>query len=415
MHAVRNIDYDAKGQRTRIEYGNNTYTAYTYDDETYRLIRLETTRSGFPVNERVVQDLSYAYDPVGNITSIRDDAQQTVYFNGQVVGPHCGYIYDAIYRLIEANGREHVGQAGRPWTSYNDAGRDNLPHPHDGQAMRNYTENYEYDAVGNFEKLIHQAANSNWMRAYTYNEASQIEMAKKSNRLTSTTVGAMQETYSSNGDSYDPHGNMLKMPQLQVMQWDFKDQLFMSQRQAVNAQDDEGQQRQGERTYYVYDAAGERVRKVTDRKNGTRKEERIYLGGFEIYSEYDSSGSTIERERETLHVMDDTQRIAMVETKTKDNINDASPRQLIRYQYGNHLGSASLELDNQAHVISYEEYYPYGSTSYQAVDKGIKAAAKRYRYTGMERDEESGLNYHGARYYAAWLGRWASLDSHVLD
>ena len=31
-------------------------------------------------------------------------------------------------------------------------------------------------------------------------------------------------------------------------------------------------------------------------------------------------------------------------------------------------------------------------------------------YTGMERDEETGLAYHGARYYAAWLGRWISVD-----
>jgi len=35
---------------------------------------------------------------------------------------------------------------------------------------------------------------------------------------------------------------------------------------------------------------------------------------------------------------------------------------------------------------------------------------KRYRFTGKERDEESGLYYHGARYYAAWLGRWLSAD-----
>jgi RHS repeat-associated protein len=28
----------------------------------------------------------------------------------------------------------------------------------------------------------------------------------------------------------------------------------------------------------------------------------------------------------------------------------------------------------------------------------------------MERDKESGLNYHTARYYAPWLGRWASCD-----
>src|SRR5207244_259104 len=35
---------------------------------------------------------------------------------------------------------------------------------------------------------------------------------------------------------------------------------------------------------------------------------------------------------------------------------------------------------------------------------------KRYRNTGKERDEESGLYYHGARYYASWLGRWISTD-----
>jgi RHS repeat-associated protein len=36
--------------------------------------------------------------------------------------------------------------------------------------------------------------------------------------------------------------------------------------------------------------------------------------------------------------------------------------------------------------------------------------AKRYRYTGKERDEESGFYYHGARYYAPWLARWTSAD-----
>jgi RHS repeat-associated protein len=39
-----------------------------------------------------------------------------------------------------------------------------------------------------------------------------------------------------------------------------------------------------------------------------------------------------------------------------------------------------------------------------------EAPAKRYRYTGMERDEESGLSYHTARYYLSWVGRWASCD-----
>jgi RHS repeat-associated protein len=105
--------------------------------------------------------------------------------------------------------------------------------------------------------------------------------------------------------------------------------------------------------------------------------------------------------------MDDKQRIALIETR--NDVSDGSPQQLIRYQFGNHLGSASLELDDQAQIISYEEYTPYGNTSYRAV-RSQTEAPKRYRYTAKERDEESGFYYHGARYYAPWLGRWTRYD-----
>jgi RHS repeat-associated protein len=107
--------------------------------------------------------------------------------------------------------------------------------------------------------------------------------------------------------------------------------------------------------------------------------------------------------------MDDRQRIALVDTRTQGN-ETGVPAQLIRYQFGNHLGSATLELDDAAQIISYEEYYAYGSTSYQAGRSAAEVSLKRYRYTGKERDEESGLYYYGARYYAAWLGRWLSCD-----
>lgn len=57
----------------------------------------------------------------------------------------------------------------------------------------------------------------------------------------------------------------------------------------------------------------------------------------------------------------------------------------------------------------YEEYHPYGSTAWWAGDFKV-VSQKRYRYTGMERDEETGLQCHGVRYYATWLGRWTSAD-----
>ncbi len=389
---VTNIDYNAKGQRELFEYGNGVTTTYEYDPLTFRLTNLKTERT-----TDKLQDLHYIYDPVGNITSIRDDAQQTIYFNNQVVTPNSEYLYDAIYRLIGADGREHIGQQAQPETTWNDEFRVNLPHPHDGNAMQRYTEQYAYDEVGNILSMIHKLGNlplpgqTVWRRDYTFNEISLLDAAKKNNRLTNTTVGASVEAY-----THDAHGNMTSMPHLQQMAWDFEDQLQMV---------DLGG---GGKAYYVYDAGGQRVRKVWDKAPGL-KEERIYLGGFEVFRKRDGS-SAITLERETLHIMDDKQRIVLVETRTIDTAgNDTAPPQLIRYQHSNHLGSASLELDDQAQIISYEEYTPYGSTSYQAV-RSQTETPKRYRYTGKERDEESGLYYHGARYDATWLGRWISTD-----
>jgi RHS repeat-associated protein len=162
-----------------------------------------------------------------------------------------------------------------------------------------------------------------------------------------------------------------------------------------------------ESTYYVYNGEGDRVRKVTERANGTRKAERIYLDGFERYREYDATGTNVILERQTLHVKDDRRRVALIERRTRGS--DGSAALLTRYQLGNHLGSASLELDPDAQVISYEEYTPYGSTSYQGV-RAATPSAKRYRYSAKERDAETGLYYYGARYYAPWLCRWTASD-----
>ena len=394
QHTVRNIDYNAKGQRDLIEYGNGVKTTYEYDDKTFRLVHLRTLRGTEPL-----QDMCYTYDPIGNITTIGDDAQQTIYFNGQVVRPDAEYTYDAIYRLIEATGREHIGQASQPHTTWNDKGRVNLAHPNDGQAMRNYFEFYEYDKVGNILRFDHKAHNGNWIRTYEYNEANLIEPDKpdkKNNRLSRTIVHPNGQQPIPELYTYDLHGNMTSMPHLQQMEWDSEDQLHSVEKGS-------------ERIYYVYDAAGERMRKVVEKNNGNLIQERIYLGDFEIYRKHSGSGLTLERE--TLHVMDDEQRIAMVETKTHDEGAPVpAPTHLTRYQLGNHLGSSSLELDDSSAIISYEEYHPYGTTAYHATRSGVEVSPKRYRYTGKERDEETGLNYHGARYYAPWLGRWMSTD-----
>jgi len=384
---VTNINYDAKGQRELVEYANGVYTEYTYDPLTFRVIRIHTIRTK---DNACLQDLNYTYDPVGNITELRDNAQKTIFYDNARVEQVNHYEYDALYRLIHAEGREHAGQNANAQPGHHNPPIINTPHPNDTQAMRNYTEDYAYDEVGNIKYMDHKFANGGWKRNYEYEELS--------NRLESTSLqGDDPEGPYGAQYGYDAHGNMTRMmPHLPEMCWDFKDQMCQVDLKGGGA------------AYYVYDSGGQRACKVHEH-NGSTVEERIYLGGYEIYRKHNGTGLTLERE--TLHIMDDQQRIALVETKTREDGSEVSvPKPLVRYQLNNHLGSSSLELDEDGVEISYEEYYPYGSTSYQAVDKNIKAAAKRYRYTGKERDDETGLYYYGARYYAAWLGRWIAPD-----
>jgi RHS repeat-associated protein len=383
---ISDLRYNAKRQHEYLEYGNGVRSNFAYDPLTSRLSQLQTMRGVQPL-----QDLSYTYDPAGNITAIRDDAQQTIFFNNQVVTPDAEYTYDALYRLIEAKGREHIGQVAQPQTTWDDAFRTNLPHPNDGQAMRRYTERYAFDEVGNLLQLIHQAVNGDWTRAFTFSDPSQIDPLAQSNRLSDSTVGNSTESY-----DYDAHGNLLSLAHLPGLVWNYQNHL-----QQIGLSG-------GANAYYVYDAGGQRARKVIERQDGTRQRQRIYFGGFEVYSEYDGSGSTVTLERETLHVIYGGTSIALIETRTKGNGQPPAP--LVRYQLTNHIGSASLEVDADGQIISYEEYYPYGCTSYQAMDGGIEVSAKRYRYTGKERDEESGFYYFGARYYCCYLGRWINPD-----
>ena len=410
-HAVTGIGYNARGQRVSIGYGNGTGTAYGYDPQTFRLTQLTTTRPAlFGAAQRTVQDLAYYYDPVGNITRIADDAdtQDVIFFRNQRVEPSASYTYDPVYRLIAGTGREHLGQTGGALSppvqvSNDDSFRTGLPQPGDGNAMGTYTETYGYDAAGSIVSMAHQVGSGSWTRRYGYAEPSQIVAGETGNRLTATSLPGDPATGPFGGTyTYDAHGNMTTMPHLALMTWDEDDRLRSTARSAAAPQ----------MTWYAYDGAGQRVRKATDwqaaaGQPASLKTERIYLGAHEVYREYATDGTTVTLERETLRVTDGDTTIVLVETRTAGT--DKAPAQLVRYQHGNHLGSALLELDDQAAIISYEEYFPYGSTSYQAVASQTNLP-KRYRYTGKERDEENDLYYHGARYYAPWLGRWTRCD-----
>ncbi len=395
---IKDIRYNEKGLREKIIYGNNVSVTLHYDSLSKRIKRLSSQKK----NNESLQDWKYTFDPNGNVTHIEDNCAPVTFFGNQKVKATNEYTYDAIYRLIQATGRENDGSINFPKTdSWNDETYVQNLNPNDPMAMRNYVQQYAYDQVGNMLVMQHTTIGNNWTR--------HLEYEKLSNRLSHTEVGAQTYIY----EYHQEHGFMTRMPHLDEMGWNFKEELVRSVQQKVKSENGTA-----ETTYYQYDGAGNRIRKITENFAGkgatpTKKDERIYVGGFESYRTY--KNNQVNFERQSLSLLDEGYRFAMVETITANMANNPPKDELVgtrlvRYQLHNQVGSCTLELDETARIISYEEYHPFGTTAYQAKNSEIKTAAKRYRYTGMERDDETGLEYHSARYYIPWLARWLSVD-----
>lgn len=408
IQTVRDIGYDAKGQRAWIEYGNGVAGFYRYEATTDRLSEMLATRAwsrdsdGMPspaaAQPAPLQHLLYTYDPVGNIVEIEDLAQDKVYNEG-VVEPRRLYEYDALYRLTVARGREHAGQTlGGAQYQAPAALPQTLPADTDMRSLRGYTQRYDYDPVGNIVRMRHIApGGGTWTRDYVYDYqranlgiASALPAAShpgNSNRLYSTSLGGAAELY-----DHDAAGNILALPSIASIAWNHENQPETMRLGTVDA-------------HYRYAGGGERLRKFVDK--GNIKEERLYLGDYEIYRRW--AGGTLDLRRDTLHVADDERRVLLIETE-KDAAGAAAPGKapVLRYQLDDHLHSACAEADEAGAPISYEEFHPYGTTALHW--KNALLSQKRYRYTGMERDEESGLSYQSARYYIPWIARWSSSD-----
>ncbi len=88
---VSNIDYSPLDMISRIDMGNGATTINTYDiAKLYRLTNKKTTKEA-----TILQDLSYTYDPVGNLLAIAENAPTAAKRNAT-------YTYDDLDRLLSA-------------------------------------------------------------------------------------------------------------------------------------------------------------------------------------------------------------------------------------------------------------------------------------------------------------------------
>jgi RHS repeat-associated protein len=375
---VEHIAYSAKGQRLLIAYGNGVMTRYAYDPQTARLQRLRTERYTTPTafayhpTGAPLQDCAYHYDLVGNITAIQDRTPDSGVLNTRLGKDalNRAFTYDPLYRLLSATGRECDLPPEPPWTDQQRGV--------DLTRTRDYSEQYLYDPVGNLTRIQHRSGSNGFAR--------ELSPAATSNRLVTMTMGQSTFDY-----TYDVNGNLLHETSARHFEWDYADRMRVFHTQV-------GPTEPSVYAHYLYDASGQRVKKLV-RKQGGQIDVTVYVDSVFEYQRT-VQGRTIQ-ENNTLHVMDNQSRIALVRVGAPFPA-DVTPA--VKFHLGDHLGSSTLVLDNTGALVNREEYTPYGETSFGSFAK------KRYRFTGKERDEESGLSYHGARYYAPWLGRWTAAD-----
>ena len=79
------------------------------------------------------------------------------------------------------------------------------------------------------------------------------------------------------------------------------------------------------------------------------------------------------------------------------------------YYLKDHLGSIRMTVDVNGSPVSYDHYDPWGLVlDGMSWNNGQSDAS--YKFTGKEKDVETNLQYFGARYYDARVGRWMSVD-----
>ena len=173
--------------------------------------------------------------------------------------------------------------------------------------MGTYTERYVYDAVGNFHQMRHRGndpANQGWTRNYSYAEASLIiEDGKHSNRLSGTQVETAlpppPRPIRTTSTEHVPRMPHLRPPAgpSRTCTGTIGTSCGRSTR-VVRVQ-----------PIYVYDASGQRVRKVWE-KSPSLTEECIYLGGFKIFRRHGGpiSANTSKLEREKRRTLWTTRR-----------------------------------------------------------------------------------------------------------
>jgi len=229
---------------------------------------------------------------------------------------------------------------------------------------------YTYDGLNRVNHAVTQATTGGcWGQDFVYDQYGNLyQINIPSTHTACTNNRTLNVTPLSNnrlsGFSYDAAGNMIN------------DGLY---NYVYNA---EGRQTSAAGVTYTYDGDGQRVKK----SNG-----KLYwfgLGGA-VLAETDLSGNN-----PTEQIYFGGQRVAR-----------RDPSGTVYYSFADHLGTTRIITDPAGAIKRGMDFQPFG---FEVVHNGL--ITDNYKFTGLERDTETGNDHTLFRQYAFNLGRWYSPD-----
>ena len=194
--------------------------------------------------------------------------------------------------------------------------------------------------------------------------------------MTATSQNQLQDL--NNDYVYDAAGNLYTIPSIASYSYDAENRLVTTA--GLN---------------YLYDGDGRRVAK----KNGSTVNKIYWYGqNGEVLDETDGTGS-VSNSAFNEYIFFGGQRVAR-----RDSSNN------VNYYFADHLGTARVVANSSGTILDDSDFYPFGGERVV-----VSSSGNNYKFTGKERDSESGLDNFGARYYSFAISRFISTDPKTFN
>ncbi|MEZ5307874.1 MAG: RHS repeat-associated core domain-containing protein [Pyrinomonadaceae bacterium] len=313
--------------------------------------RLQVTMLGLGRGPEDASDwrVEYGYDetlPQGGTANTGNVVSQTITARGIAKSFVQTYKYDALYRITEAR---ETNDGAQQWI-----------------------ENYGYDRYGNRTTFAQNLEGTQ----LALNNLTHPTISQTTNRF-NTGQGCLYDKAGNLTTDVDEYGNV----RITTFDADSKQTKITS-----------GSPQQTNIGEYFYDGNGKRVKKITYDSNGQPTETVVFVySGGKLVAEYSSKTPPQGAEAQTKYVA--TDMLGSVRAVTNQNGEVVSRRDFL--PFGKELPNSST---------------PGHSNSLRTSAAGYGSDNIRQKFTGYQKDEETGLDFAEARMYENRHGRFTAVD-----